>query len=198
MNLTFYTPERVLSDLFKKYYCDNIPDLMKGLTAPTAKDDRELFFGYLFTVAASRLQKHECLLKLSDEPWDFEMVDKTLVDRNESPNHWNIQNVQITDYVMKDKIKKNKNIYEIFSDFLTEKKLAPEKGDYKGGILVFYIKLNITGSFKLDRLRRFVRAIPQSKFQQIWIMGLTKADGSQMTISELLTSDDPQHLVPLP
>ena len=198
MELTFFTPERVITDLMADLKCKSAVEIHKKLRSPGMNARRELFFGSVFVSAVGKIQKHECLLKLADEPWDIEMVDKTLLDRQDKPNHWNIQCVHIKDYYIKDQLLASNNIYKIFSRFLESKKLSLESGDYKGGLLVFHISLNIGGLFDLQKLRNYIRRITQNKFEQIWITGFYKPDYSQVQIAELLLSNEQLFLVSFP
>lgn len=198
MELKFLTPQRAVADLMAELKCKSLTEVHKKMQSAGMNAKRELFFGSAFVSAVGKIQEHECLLKLADEPWDIEMMDKTLLDRGKKPNHWNIQCVQIKDYYVKDQLRQTDNIYKIFSSFLESKKLAPERGDYKGGLLVFHIGLNIGGLFDIQKLRKHIRSISQNKFEQIWITGFYQPDYSQVQIAELLLSDDQLYLTPFP
>lgn len=186
------TPEKVFRDLMEKYKVRSLAELHYAIEGKSkTNDDRDLFFGAVFVHGVGQVQKHQCVLKLfHGEPWDTEMVDKTRLDEGEVPNHFYIQSVHITSQYIKAELKNGlKDIYAIFCKFLYDKKLSPRKADYKGGLLVFHIGINIQGKFDLRILRTRVRQIPQTKFQQIWTTSFSKPDYSQGQLAELLQDE---------
>ena len=191
-NLIFFSPNKVILDLFEKHKCNSLGELHKKIEGKRGfVDDRELFFGSVFTLGIGIVQHHDCLVRLADqEPWDVEIVDNTLLQKGKTPNHFYVQNVHITKHYIENEIKNdNNNIYKIIAKFLDEKKLSPKRGDYKGGLLVFHIGANINGNFYLPSLRKTVREIKQDKFEQIWVTNFSKPDYSEANLSELLKSD---------
>lgn len=181
--------EKNFNDLFTKYRVKTLVELQKKIEGKSgANKDRDLFYGGIFVNGVSQVQKHQCMLRSSDnEPWDIEMIDNTLLQRKEVPNHFYIQNVHITHHYIKSQVNNGlSDIYNIFSKFLYEKKLCPEKADYRGGILVFHIGATIQGFFDINILRERVRGISQNKFEQIWVTCFTNFDYSLSLLTELL------------
>jgi len=194
-DLTFYTPEQVFNDLKTKFSSTSVPSLMKELKRSSNKEDRELFYGAVFSTGLRYVTKHDYHLKTaSNEPADIEVLDKTLNEQNQDipkskrqTDHWIAQNVSITEHVMKEKINKGvNNFYRIIKEHLIKTKLSKKAGDYRGCILVFHLKLNLRGKADIRILRKKIREIKQDNFEQIWITGFRSKKFDECFITELL------------
>jgi len=180
MNLEFKKPDIALEELKQKYNCDRTHLLRGELGSSKAKEDRELFYGALFAESLNKISNHEYLIRLPEEDTDCdcELLDHSEWQSNQAlpktkrrPDHFLLQNVQITEHVVASKLKNGENnIYDIFVDHLQRTKLSERAGDYSGCILVFYVSLKINGQLGLNELRKVIRDSNQNKFQQIWII----------------------------
>lgn len=181
MTLEFEKPDDVLARLCKEYDCPKPHLLRAKLKGAKSKEDRELYYGALFAKALNKINKHEYFIRLpeKDEDCDVELLNNTQHQLNQKlpkdkrkPDHFLVQNVQITEYDVKDALEKGKSniIYDIFSDHLERTKLSPRAGDYSGCILVFYPALKLEGQIGLVELRRMARATNQDKFKEIWVL----------------------------
>lgn len=140
MQLKFYTPEKIFKDLKSEFGAKSVPELMTNLNKSSNKEKRELFYGSIFVTGLRHLTRHEYLIKTSgEEPGDVEMLNRAIWKQNQNlpkskrqPDHWKIQNVLITETVLKEKIKRGiYNFYQIVAEHLTRTKLTNKK-DYKG------------------------------------------------------------------
>ncbi len=205
-NLTFYTPEQIFTDLKAKFNSKSVSSLMKELRRSSNKEDRELFYGAVFSTGLKYVTKHDYYLKTaSNEPADIEVLDRTLNEQNQDilkskrqTDHWRAQNVSITEHVMKEKINKGvNNFYRIIKEHLTRTKLDKKAGDYKGCILVFHLKLNLKGKADIRVLRKTIREVEQDNFEQIWITGFRSKNFNECFITELLYYDLPLLYYPI-
>jgi len=198
MILHFEKPDNVLTELSKKYDCSKIHLLRPFLKGAKNKDDRELFYGALFAESLNKITSHEYLIRLpeKDTYCDVELLDHSEYQSNQAlprnqrqPDHFLLQNVQITKHVVISDLKKgNNNIYDIFREHLIRTKLSPRAGDYSGCILVFHGVLTLKeGQLKLQKLRKMVRKINQDKFRQIWII---IPNHDKYSIAELCYSEE--------
>lgn len=196
----FYFPPKVFQDLVVKYRVSSLTELHRAIEGKAgANDDRDLFYGALFAQGVGAVQRHECLLRRYEgEPWDIEIVNKTLLESGGKPNHWCVQLFHITRHAVESSVKTgSNNIYEIIEHFIHDTKLSPKKGDYKGGILVMHLGFSAIGSFDVRELRKYVRGIQQNKVQQIWVTSFTKPDYSEGQLMELLLGDGELLIFPL-
>ncbi len=197
MKLEFKKPDIALQDLNKKYNCAKTHLLRAKLRSAKSKDDRELFYGALFAESLNKISSHKYLIRLPEEDTycDCELLDysewqnnQKLLNQPKKPDHFLLQNVQITEYVVASELKKgNTNIYNIFKEHLNKTKLSKHAGDYSGCILVFYLSLKIEGQIGLEELRKLVRNTNQDKFQQIWVI---IPNNEQYGIAELCHSEE--------
>lgn len=180
MELEFKKPDIALQELNKKYSSSRVCLLRAKLGSPKDKGNRELFYGALFAETLNKISTHKYLIRLpaEDAECDCELLDHSewqsnqkLLKNQRVPDHFLLQNVQITEHVVASELKNGRtNIYDIFREHLRRTKLSPRAGDYSGCILVFYVSLKLQGKIGLQELRKVVRETTQSKFQQIWVI----------------------------
>ena len=196
--LSFRKPEFVLHNLMQEFNCGSLLELQEELKGAGLNNERELFYGAVFTTGISFVQNRPYFLKLAEkEPADIEMLDKNTYEQNQARkkkeraiDYWKIQNTHIPAYYIKEEMQKGEdNIYKIFGKFLEEKKLSSRAGDYKGCMLVFHIGVNTCGYFKLTTLKEHIRDIHQDNFRQIWVTCFSKPDYSEGQLTELLHGD---------
>ncbi len=197
MNLKFKKPDIALRELTKKYNYGRTNLLRGELRSAKSKGDRELFYGALFVESLHKISTHEYFIRLPEEDadCDCELLDYSEWQSNQKlpkdqrkPDHFLLQNVQITEHVVVSSLKNGKNnIYDIFIEHLEQTKLSVKAGDYSGCILVFYVSLKIDKQLGLNELRKVVRDSKQDKFQQIWII-IPNLD--QYGIAELCNSEE--------
>jgi hypothetical protein len=195
--LSFYSPERVLSELKHKYDGTNVPELMNELNKSKEKENRELFYGSILCIGLKFITKHEIFMKTaSEEPADIELFDKTIPRENQNRskkqreiNHWRVQNVLITEHVLKGNIEKGiDNFYEIVSEHLMRTKFAIKK-DYQGLMLHMHLKLKLRGFASVYKLKDKIRAIDQDNFDQLWVTNFSTPKFDKCSITELLCYD---------
>lgn len=196
--IEFYDTTKIFEDLKKESCTKSVPLLMSFLGKPENKEKRELFYGAIFAEGLKYINKHEYFIAPArHEPSDIELLDKNIWQNNQNlpknkreADHWKIQNVMITEHVLKNRIKNNENnFYKIIADHLIKTKLSKKAGDYKGCMLSFYLKLNLKGLADIKILREKIREIKQNKFEQIWIIGFSSPKFNQCFITELLKYD---------
>ncbi len=196
--IRFYEPTKIIENLKIESCTENVPSLMSFLGKPENKEKRELFYGVILAEGLKHINKHEYFIAPARcEPSDFELIDKNIYQKNQNlpktereVDHWKIQNVMITEHVLKNRIKNNENnFYKIIANHLSETKLSEKAGDYKGCMLSFYFKLNLNGLADIRILRKEIREIKQNNFEQIWIIGFSSPKFNQCFITELLKYD---------
>lgn len=197
MDLAFKKPDIALRELKQKYNCNRTHLLKEKLRKPASKNDRELFYGALFAESLNKITSHEYLIRMpeKDEDCDCELLDYSEWQSNQNrskeqkqSDHFLLQNVQITEHVVSEALKKDKNnIYDIFREHLVRTKLSTQTGDYSGCILIFYMGLKIDGQIGLQELRKMVKESNQNKFQQIWVI---IPNHNQYGIAELCQSQE--------
>lgn len=195
--LEFQNPKIVLENLKRIHDCHRVHQIKAKLKGANNKADRERFFGALFAESLNKITNHEYLVRIpeEDEDRDCEILDYTEFQSNQqlpkesrNPDHFLLQNVQITGHVITSAIKEGgNNIYKIFIEHLNRTKLSKKAGDYSGCILVFYIGLSIQGKLDLRKIRGVIRCSNQSKFKQIWVV---IPNNGEYGIAELCHSED--------
>ncbi len=197
MELEFKKPDIALKELNQKYNCERTHLLRGKLGSAKSKNDRELFYGALFAESLNKISTHKYLVRLPEEDTDCdcELCDHSEWQSNQSlpkeqrkPDHFLLQNVQITGHVVANELKNgNSNIYDIFKEHLYRTKLSERAGDYSGCILIFYVGLKIDGKLGLQELRKVIRDSNNNRFQQIWVI---IPNHDQYGIAELCHSEE--------
>lgn len=197
----YFTPEEVLSDLNEKYSEKNILGLLESTRKPRSKADREKIFGIIFVSGLRSItgQDYRLTLPEIDEDTDIEIINVTEYEKNQLlsqkdriPDHFNIQNVQITSYNFKEQLGGSLKFWDVISNHIYGKK-GRGNADYTGCILVIHLRANIQGLTEeiLNQIRISIRTIDNITFKEIWITGVTSKSSSKGVITELLQNNYP-------
>lgn len=187
MKQTYFTPKEEFDTLKSKYNCSTVVQLLEATKSPTLKEDRERVFSLILTSGLRSISLQDYRLHIPDDRYsDLELINVTKIEKNKEqrvedkqPEHFEIQNVQITEHIFKKSLTQETRpkIWDVIDRHLSEKKFL-KSTDYNGCILALHLRLNLEGltSDLLSRIKKKIRSNKQKVFKEIWLTGILSKD----------------------